>query len=366
MTGAADATDTTFRAATWPDARTGRLLVIDPRAGAFRAGRMADLPALLAPGDLLVVNDAATLPASLHGRGRGGEVEVRLLRQHETGPLTFTAVLFGSGDWRTPTEHRPAPPALAQGEVLRFCGDLQARVRWVSPAFPRLVDLVFTLAGEGPDGDEAAIWAALYRCGRPVQYSYVRAPLDLWHVQTPYAGRPWAAEAPSAGLPLRWELLLSLRRRGVGLCALTHGAGLSSTGEPALDQALPLTERFELPAATVAQVEATRAAGGRVIAVGTTVVRALEGCAAAHEGALLPGRGETDLRLHRGSRLRVVSGLLTGMHEPMASHHGLLQAFADPDLLKRAYAQAAAQGFLGHEFGDATLILSGPGSPGQG
>lgn len=362
-------TATTFRAATWPSiykGRTGRLLHIDPRAGTFQDGRMADLPALLAPGDLILVNDAATLPASLRGRvtGHDGEVEVRLLRQHETGPLTFTAVLFGAGDWRTPTERRPAPPALAAGEVLRFCGALRARVRWVSPEFPRLLDLEFSLAGEGTGEDEAALWTALYRCGKPVQYAYVRAPLDLWHVQTPYAGRPWAAEAPSAGLPLRWELLLSLRRRGVGLCALTHGAGLSSTGEPALDQALPLTERFDLPAATVAQVEATRAAGGRVIAVGTTVVRALEGCAAAHGGALVPGRGDTDLRLHRGSRLRVVSGILTGMHEPTASHHGLLQAFADPELLERAYAQAASQGFLGHEFGDATLILPGPAGEG--
>jgi S-adenosylmethionine:tRNA ribosyltransferase-isomerase len=186
----------------------------------------------------------------------------------------------------------------------------------------------------------------------------VRAPLALWHVQTAYASRPWAAEAPSAGRPLTWRLLLEARRRGVGLATVTHAAGLSSTGEPALDAALPLPERFDVPRETVAAVGRTRAAGGRVVAVGTTVVRALES-ARDGAGALRAGEGEARLRIDGRFRRRVVDGLLTGIHQPGESHFDLLQAFAPEPLLRRALAHAEAEGYLAHEFGDSCLILEG-------
>ena len=108
----------------------------------------------------------------------------------------------------------------------------------------------------------------------------------------------------------------------------------------------------------MAAIAAAKAAGGRVVAAGTTVVRALEGCAALHGGALEAGEGITDLRVDHATRLRVVDGLLTGLHEPTASHFELLQAFAPPELLLRAYAHAEQEGYLGHEFGDANLILA--------
>jgi S-adenosylmethionine:tRNA ribosyltransferase-isomerase len=209
------------------------------------------------------------------------------------------------------------------------------------------------------DAQGAALWSALYRAGRPVQYSYTAGPLALWHVQTVYGARPWAVEAPSAGLPLTWNLLLALRRRGVRLASLTHAAGLSSTGDAALDAALPRPERSDIPAATVEAVEATRAAGGRVVAVGTTVVRALEGRAVQHGGRLVPGEGTTDLLLGPGFVPRVVHGLLTGVHEPGSSHHALLQSFAPLPLLKEAAGHAEARGYLGHEFGDSCLLLDG-------
>src|SRR6185503_15959730 len=106
--------------------------------------------------------------------------------------------------------------------------------------------------------------------GRPVQYSYLEGPLELWHVQTLYAGRPWAAEQPSAGRPLTASVLRALEESGVRLAALTHAAGISSTGDAALDALLPLPERYEIPAATVAAIARARAGGGRVIAIGTT------------------------------------------------------------------------------------------------
>lgn len=346
-----------------------RLLAVDRDLGTVRDGDIADLPGLLRPGDLLVVNDAATLPASLRARvalaagdvtcGEQQDLEIRL-----AGALdgdTARAVLFGAGDWRSATERRPAPPILRPGDLLDLLvtgpeghvhedlSPVTATILAVDPRHPRLVRLRF-------DRDGADLWSALYRLGRPVQYSYLRAPLDLWSVQTAFAARPWAAEMPSAARPLAWTTLLALRRSGVGIVALTHAAGLSSTGDPDLDAALPLPERYDLPAATVAAIRAAKARGGRVIAVGTTVVRALEGCV--HDrGELVAGPGETDLVLSAAFAPQVVDGLLTGMHDPSESHFHLLRAFAGEPVLLAAWRHANQQGYLQHEFGDATLLV---------
>ncbi|APR79263.1 S-adenosylmethionine:tRNA ribosyltransferase-isomerase [Minicystis rosea] len=338
--------------ATWPreDPLSERLLWIDPRAGTLRDGHVRDLPELLRAGDLLVVNDSATLPASLRGvTGNGAPVEARLAGAGE-GDDVFRAVLFGAGDHRTRTEDRAPPPVLFAGDRIAFGPGLAATIARVSPISSRLVDLAFDTKG-------AALWTALYRQGRPVQYAYVAAPLELWHTQTRYGSRPWSAEMPSAGRPLGWSLILEAIRRGVTIARLTHAAGLSSTGDPLLDAALPLPERFDIPEETVRAIAETRARGGRVIAVGTTVARALEGSAALHDGTVMAGEGVTDLVLDHTSRPRVVDGLLTGMHEPTASHFHLLEAFASPALLRRAHAHAEEIGYLGHEFGDSTLVL---------
>jgi len=336
--------------ARWPreDPLAERLLHVDRSAGTLRDSRIGDLPGLLRPGDLLVVNDAATLPASLQGRAPGGApVEARLMAELSGG--AFRAVLFGPGDWRTPTEHRAPPAALREGERLSF-DELSATVERVSPISPRLVELRF-------DRPRDALWPLLYRLGRPVQYSYASAPLEAWHVQVPYASQPRAAEMPSAGRPLRWEVLLALRQRGVRLASVTHAAGLSSTGDPALDAALPLPERFEVSLATAEAVARAREGRGRVVAVGTTVVRALEGAALQHGGRLVASAGETDLVVGPGYRPSVVDGLLTGVHEPAASHYALLHAFAPAELLARAHAHSERKGYLSHEFGDSWLLL---------
>ncbi|HEY6002971.1 MAG TPA: S-adenosylmethionine:tRNA ribosyltransferase-isomerase [Anaeromyxobacter sp.] len=328
-----------------------RLLAVDAGMAAIEELRLVELPRLLEPGDLLVVNDAATLPASLMGAARGEALEVRLLSEHDDG--AWEAVLLGAGDWRTPTERRPPPPVLRAGERLFLAGGLEAAVERVSPLSPRLATLRF----EGP---RDALIAALYAAGRPVQYAHLRAPLELRDVQTPFAARPWAAEMPSAGRPLTWDLLSRLRRRGVAIAALTHAAGLSATGDPALDAALPLPERFEIPAATASAVGAARRRGARVVAVGTTVVRALEGSASENGGRVSAGRETTDLRLGPESHRRAVDAILTGIHEPGTSHHALLGAFAPRALLDRALALAEERGFLGHEFGDAMWIAGAP------
>jgi len=356
-------------ARTYPDRRDDvRLLVIDPAApegAGLRETRTPALPELLAPGDLLVVNDAATLPASLRGTDEAGRpVEVRLIAVRggwradagssspvHPSPLRFAAVLFGDGDWHTRTEDRPPPPELAEGARLHF-GALRATVGRHASLSPRLLELRF-------DGDADALWAALYKEGRPVQYAHLAHDLPLWAVQTVYATRPWAFEMPSAGRPLSWEILLALRRRGVRWASLTHAAGLSATGDPAIDAALPLPEAFEIPSATARAVAETRARGGRVVAVGTTVVRALEGAAQQHDGIVRAGRGETDLRITPVFRPRVVDGILSGAHAAHESHFQLLAAFAGADLLAAAAAHAERSGFLTHELGDAMLVLPG-------
>jgi S-adenosylmethionine:tRNA ribosyltransferase-isomerase len=345
--------------AVWPgeDVSATRLLHVDPARGAFRDASISDLATLLRPADLLVLNDAATIPASLAGRTRHGPVEVRLagLPRDVDGRGPWPAVLFGTGSWRQRTEDRPPPPRLAVGDVVELEAPggevgLSGEVVGLSSLSPRLVDLKL-------DREGSALWRSLFRVGRPVQYSYLQRPLPLWHVQTPFAGRPMAVEMPSAGRPLRLPLLRALQRRGVALATVTHAAGLSSTGDPAIDAALPLPERSVVPQETVEAVERTATAGGLVVATGTTVVRALEGAWSRTDG-LRAGTATADLRIGRGFTPRVVSGLLTGLHQPGESHFELLQAFAPGSLLAAALDHAARAGYRSHEFGDASLVLS--------
>jgi S-adenosylmethionine:tRNA ribosyltransferase-isomerase len=337
--------------AAWPreDRNDARLLLVEPGRQAFEDRRFAELPLILAAGDLLVVNDAATLPASLRGWTTGGAVEVRLAGAGATA-RDWTAVLFGAGDWRQRTEDRPPPPPLLPGAAVTFAEGLSARIERVFELSPRLVGLRF-------DKDAEDLWSALYRVGRPIQYSYLCGPLSVDQVQTVFGARPFAVEMPSAGRPLNTRMLGDLRRRGVATAALLHAAGPSATGDPAVDAALPLPERYEIPAGTVESIRRTREVGGRVVAAGTTVVRALEASADAHGGEVQAGAGLAELRVSEGFEPAVVDGLLTGIHDPGTSHFDLLRAFAPEPVLQAAHRHAESRGYLGHEFGDACLIL---------
>jgi S-adenosylmethionine:tRNA ribosyltransferase-isomerase len=325
------------------DKATVRLLVVN--GGEIEDSFIESLPDHLQPGDLLVVNDAATLPASLHGRdGRNNPVELRLTAQLDE--WLWQAVAFGPGDWRTPTEDRAAPPRFAIGEEIRIAADFRARVRGEERLSGRLLNLEFNLSGE-------ELWRSLYAYGKPVQYSYLNDELRLWSAQNIYSSRPWAVEMPSAGHALNWRLLLQLIRKGVEIVPLTHGAGLSSTGDANIDRALPLAERFEIPAATMEAVRRTRARGGRVIAAGTSVVRALE---SASRGL----NGFTTLKLDRNSERKAVDGLLTGTHDVSESHYQLLGAFLPKTILAEVSRHLEERNYLTHEFGDSCLILPAP------
>ena len=331
-----------------------RLLLVDRATGSVEHHRFHELPRLLEQGDLLVVNDSRTLPASLLGHTSGGApLEVRLAARE--GERWAALVLGVPGDGSdpalVPTDARPPAPPLEAGERLRFAGGLGATVLGRHEEAGPLVWLAFDAAGE-------RLAEALHRAGRPVRYAYVPRAWPLHHYQTLFAAGPGSAEMASAGRPFTVQTLRDLRDRGVGLATISLHAGLSTYGDPATDRRYVPAEPYLVPEATAAAVAACRAAGGRVVAVGPTVVRALETAAATGPGAgLRAGGGVSRLRIGAGHRLAVVDGLLTGLHEPEASHLDLLAAFLDRPALDRAYAAALASGYLWHEFGDVCLLL---------
>jgi S-adenosylmethionine:tRNA ribosyltransferase-isomerase len=330
------------------DRKSARLITIDA-CGAVRHLPRTELSSLLQPGDLVIANDAATLPASLTGRhcASGGAIEVRLAGWVSVGdPTRFAAIAFGSGDHRTRTEERPLPPPLSPGDWLEF-GPLVATVD-VALDHPRLFRLRFS-------GDRSTILRGLAQHGRPIQYAHVPEPVALWEVWTGIAAQPIAFEAPSAGFALDWRTLATWRQRGIGFATLTHAAGISSTGDATLDLRLPFDEPYRIPASTAAAIEQAQATRARIVAIGTTVVRALEAAADA-VGRVGAGDGIARLRIGGETPLRVVDTLLTGVHEPGESHFELLRAFASEAALERVFVAAVEHGYRTHEFGDSMLI----------
>jgi S-adenosylmethionine:tRNA ribosyltransferase-isomerase len=192
----------------------------------------------------------------------------------------------------------------------------------------------------------------LWRIGEPIRYGYVGRRWPLAAYQNVYATIPGSAEMPSAGRPITERVLGALAARGIGVAAICLHTGVSSPErhEP------PFPEQYDVPPETVQAIEAARTAGGRVIAVGTTVVRALE-TAAGDDGVLAPSSGWTRLVIEPDREIHAVDGLITGWHEPEASHLMMLDAIAGSPLLERSYAEAVARGYLWHEFGDSHLIL---------
>src|SRR4029078_3973976 len=229
---------------------------------------------------------AATLPASLTGvhQPTGQQIEVRLAGRPSLDPMDvsrFSAIVFCEGDFHTRTEDRPLPPPLTPGDTL-LLGPLQATVEEIL-GHSRLVSLLF-------HGSADEFWSGLASHGKPIQYSHMQTSLELWDVWTKVAGLPVAFEPPSAGFILDWHVLSAIREHKARFATITHAAGISSTGDDDLDRLLPFDEPYHIPLSTAKAGESTRRRGGRVIAVGTTVVRALEAAATA-AGHRLSGDG---------------------------------------------------------------------------
>jgi S-adenosylmethionine:tRNA ribosyltransferase-isomerase len=319
-------------------------------------GRIQDMlrssfPTLVNAGDVIVANDAATLPAGIFGvhQRSGQPIEVRLAGGRSVSPedvQQFSAVVLGEGNYRTPTELRPSPPELRPGDTLQL-GPLTATVLELL-GHHRLVMIRF----EGPG---ARIWEGLARHGHPIQYSHISTPLAIWDTWTPIAGPPVAFEPPSAGFALDWSTLDALHRRGVHFATITHAAGISSTGDEELDARLPFDEPYRISDSTARLIRRSQASGGRVIAIGTTVVRALEHAVYVH-GSIEETTGLATNKIGSATALRVVDAVLSGAHEPGTSHHHLLSAFVDRDTLFKMDQALEHYVYRTHEFGDSVFV----------
>ena len=326
-----------------------KVLVVDGQGNIEHRAR-SEFADLLRPGDVVVANDAATLPASLSGQHSrtGRQIEVRLAGRDSLDEIRqFSAVVFGEGDFRTPTENRSKPPALKHGDRLEL-GCLRGTVvRLLN--HPRFILLQF-------EGSPQEIWEGLARHGRPIQYAHLQTPLAVWDTWTPIAGPPVAFEPPSAGFALDWSMLASMSARKIRFGTITHAAGLSSTGDPELDALLPLAEPYRIPRSTALMIKHAQASRGRIIAIGTTVVRALEHTAAMFDGVVPPGERLATQRLDASSRLRIVDAILSGTHERGTSHYELLRAFVDDETIGRIDQELNARDYRTHEFGDSVFL----------
>ncbi len=323
--------------------RDGVRLMVASAKGGLRHAVFCQLDDYLEPGDLVVVNDSKTLPAALSGRLRG--IEIRL---HLSTPVP------GTRKWLV-------EPRLSAGpSSSRFTGALSR-------------DTV-ELAGDGravllaprqEEGAQARLWEAslhlpdplpkyLHRWGQPIRYPYVNRAWELQYYQTIFARIPGSAEMPSAARPFSWPLTQRLASKGIDLCFVTLHTGVASLES----KEAPFPERYRVNVDAAEKINATRRAGGRVIAVGTTVVRALES-ARDNEGVIIPSRGFTDLVIRCQHQIRAIDGIITGWHEPEATHFMLLEAVAGPGIVAESYQSALKEGYRWHEFGDSHLILRG-------
>lgn len=303
-----------------------RLLV--GRPGAVTHHRFTDLPSQLRPGDVLVVNTSATMPAAVDVVGLDAVLHV--------------STELDDGHWLVELRHHPAGTG---GQVLELKGG--AKVVLIRPYSDRLWVAWF---------DVDSVPSYLRRYGRPIRYPYVDGDWPIEFYQTVFAresdGAAASAEMPSAGRPFTEALVTRLVSQGVGFAPITLHTGVAS----AEAHEKPYPERFSVSPVTARLVNEARAAGGRVIAVGTTAVRALES-AATPDGTVMAAAGWTDLIVTPDRGVYAVDGLLTGFHEPRASHLQMLAAVAGPDLLSACYREAIAAGYLWHEFGDINLLL---------
>lgn len=314
-----------------------KLMVTHRSTGAIEHLRFPDIADHLDPGDVLVVNTSGTVPAAIDGWATDGT----RVKVHFASP-------FPGGLWSVEIRRSESDGATRPGpdwgpQTLRLAGGARLHLLTRNRATPR------TWVAE--TDDVADVLAYLFEHGAPIRYTS-GPPLPLSDYQTVFSTEPGSAEMPSAARPFTTDLVTRLISKGVVVVPVTLHAGLSSYEA----EEEPGDERYWVADHTAAVINAARASGGRVIATGTTVVRALE-TVADTSGEVHPGQGITDKLITPVTGLRVVDGLITGWHEPRSSHLMLLEAFLERGNLDRVYREALQTGYLWHEFGDILLIL---------
>ncbi|MBA4496502.1 S-adenosylmethionine:tRNA ribosyltransferase-isomerase [Paenactinomyces guangxiensis] len=316
-----------------------RLMISDRQTGKTVHTRFYQLARYLRPGDVIVLNTSRTVPAVLQASWMREEsvlstaTEIRLAHRYDEE--NWDAMVVAEG--------------VRAGDRFHFSPSLFATVVAVREQSP-LLRLRFSLRGSD-------LYEQIYALGEPVRYEYIKQPWDLDYYQTVYASVPGSVELPSAGRAFSWEILLQLQKKGVQIAYLILHTGLSYL----LDDRFKMKpeencEQFVISPETAQVINRAKQAGHRIIAVGTTVVRALES-AALSDGTCLAKQGWTCLHIDEHTSLKIADGLMTGFHEPEASHLDLLSAFVSPPLLTGMYREAIQERYLWHEFGDIHLII---------
>ncbi|UOQ95231.1 S-adenosylmethionine:tRNA ribosyltransferase-isomerase [Halobacillus shinanisalinarum] len=311
-----------------------KLMVLDPLTGQRRHTNFRDIINTFQAGDVLVLNQSRTIPSSLHATGARGDVEVRLARKIDKH--RFEVLLVGN--------------SYEEEENIYFQNGILATVEGKGSEHPLQV-LNFKHGG-------ISLMEFIYEHGSPIYYEYINDPWPLSKYQTVFSSIPGSIEMTSAGRAFTWRILSSLISKGVHICYVTLHTSLSYYGNNKWPTPSNHPELYSIPRETVTTVNVAKAEGRKVIAVGTTVVRALE--SAVSEGRLTPQKSvPTHLYINGNYSLEITDALLTGFHEPEASHLDLLKAFINEDILLKAYNEALKQEYLWHEFGDMNLIMTG-------
>ena len=312
-----------------------RMMVLDRSTGEIKHDQFFHLADYLQPGDLVIANNSRTIPAVLHGKwSRNNEtiapkVEVRLARRRRKEL------------WDALVVANPVKP----GDQLKFSPDLSAKVIGERENSPLKI-IHFTKKG-------TELFNIIYALGEPIRYEYIEQPWELDYYQTVFASHPGSVEMPSAGRAFSWELIFKMKRKGIKLDFIQLHTGLSYLLDDRWHQSPEENEEeYQISKRIMERILQTKASGKRVIAVGTTVVRALE--TAAKNGVL---SGVTNLYIDPHYPLQIADGIITGLHEPQASHLDMLSAFVSEHHLLQAYDYAINAGYLWHEFGDMNLIL---------
>ncbi|PFA68105.1 S-adenosylmethionine tRNA ribosyltransferase [Bacillus sp. AFS015802] len=309
-----------------------KLMVMDRKTGKCEDTRFRQLPAFLNKGDVLVLNNSRTIPASLKGKQGDRQLEVRLSRKIDDH--CWDALIIGD--------------VYQTGEAVHFQEGVKADLVGEGSEKP-LVRLSFNKSG-------SELLDFIYRSGEPIRYEYIETPWPLDCFQTVYGSVPGSVEMTSAGRAFSWKLIQSLKQKGIEIVFLQLHTGLSYYGDDRWPTPKNHPEDYHIGSGTVDRINRAKNGGNRVIAVGTTVVRALETVMMEH-GELKASEGVTNLYISGDNSLKIVDGLITGFHEPEASHLDLLKAFISEEKLLKAYQTALAKNYKWHEFGDMNIIL---------
>lgn len=310
-------------------------------------GPVRDLLNQIRPNDLIVVNDSATAPSMLQVKDeKNRQLEIRLVK----GLRDYQAIVFENGSWKAPTEER---------QKIEHVDRLNLNIGDENHNLRALKSGGFTLTANNAKPVRSNLLEYALRNGSMVQYSYMETEVPVWANQTIFASRPWSSEAPSAAFSLNWQLVFAIIAKGASFVAISHGAGLSSIGNETDDLRLPLPEVSHVSLQTLAKIEQTKRSGGRIIAIGTSVVRAVE---AAWTRLQEKKHDEhpflNSLTISDSRQINVFDGILSGLHDSGESHFKLLSSFSSSENIQKMLKKAHDAGCLTHEFGDFMLLFS--------